>query len=96
MQVAPGVDIRRLKPDFAKRLECVDKFYELHQEKMRVIPPFAGTREDLSFYCTGDAADIDNPIKMSDKFADEIKSCFSWDYDVIFELDRIIVKYNPM
>ncbi len=96
MQVAPGVDIRRLKPDFLKRLECVDKFYEVHLEKMRVIPPYAGTPEEMSFYCTGDAADIDNPIAMSDKFADEIKGCFTWDYDVIFELDRIVVKYNPM
>ncbi len=96
MQVAPGVDIRRLKPDFAERLVCVDKFYETHKEKMRVIPPYSGTPDEMSFYCTGDAADIENPIDMSEKFADEIRSCFNWDYDIVFELDRITVKYNPM
>jgi len=96
MQVAPGVDIRRLKPDFLKRLDCVDKFYETHNEKLRVIPPYAGTPDDLAFYCTGDAADIDNPVEMSEKFADEIRSCFSWDYDVVFELDRVVIMYRPM
>lgn len=96
MLVRPGVDVRILFPDLRKRLECVDKLYVAHKDKLTLIPPYGGTQDELDLYCHGKAVDFINPVEESDELTDSIRNCFTWDYNVFFELDRILVKYVPM
>jgi len=92
MLIKAGVDVRRMDPDLLKRLDCVDKIYLANKETLTLIPPYGGTREELSLYCDGRAVDIADPFKVSDKFWDKINDCFDQDYYVVFELERILVQ----
>jgi len=96
MLVRPGVDVQSLFPDLLKRLECVDKAYIKRGDKLTLIPPYGGTDDELNLYCEGKAVDFIIPVEESDELTDAIRSCFDWDYNVSFEVDRIIVRYDPM
>jgi len=93
--VRPGVDVRALFPDLLKRLEWVDKLYKARQDKLTLIPPYGGTPDELELYCEGKAVDFISPAEESEQLTAAILKCFGWNYEVVFELNRILVKYAP-